>query len=204
MDFMNRGSLTQQPQRMAAPAPAEHAEHAPSRKRGKEDMLTLGSRIGTNAILFIVALLVAAVVWFIYTSSPASQGKYVDASKLQAVFLNTGQVYFGNIKAFNKDYVVLGNVYYLQSSSTSASSSSNSNQNVSLVKLGCELHRPYDTMVINTTQVTFWENLKADGQVAKAVAQFVQQNPNGQKCSETPASNSSSNNLQSQASNKQQ
>jgi hypothetical protein len=38
-------------------------------------------------------------------------------------------------------------------------------------------------MVINQSQVIFWENLKADGQVAKAVAQFQKQNPNGQDCS---------------------
>lgn len=202
MDFMNRASLSQQPQRAAAPEPAEPRASEHGRRHPKEDALTLGSRIGTNAILFIVALLVAAVVWFIYSSAPASQSKYVDGSKLQAVFLNTGQVYFGNVKALNKDYLVLSNVYYLQSSSNSTSSSSSSNQNVSLVKLGCELHRPYDTMVVNTAEVTFWENLKADGQVAKAVAQFEQQNPQGQKCSDTPASSNSSN-LQNQSSNKQ-
>src|SRR6185312_12815956 len=98
----------------------------------------------------------------------ASQSKYVDGSKLQAVFLNTGQVYFGNVKSFNQDYLVLSNVYYLQSSSNGSSSSDTSNQNVSLVKLGCELHKPYDQMMVNTKEVTFWENLQADGQVAKA------------------------------------
>lgn len=204
MDFMSRTAATQQPQRMAAPEPAEPPrgpDHG-GRRHQKEDMLTLGSRIGTNAILFIVALLVASVVWFIYSSSPASQSRYVDTTKLQAVFLNTGQVYFGNVKVLNKDYLVLSNVYYLQSSnSTGTASSSAANQNVSLVKLGCELHRPYDTMVVNSTQVTFWENLKADGQVAKAVDQFEKQNPSGQKCSDTPAASSSSN-LQNQASTK--
>jgi hypothetical protein len=96
---------------------------------------------------------------------------------------------------------VLSNVYYLQSSNSSNSSSSSaSNQNISLVKLGCELHRPYDTMVINSTQVTFWENLQADGQVAKAVAQFQQQNPDGQKCSTTSSNTNNSSNPQSQAS----
>jgi hypothetical protein len=53
------------------------------------------------------------------------------------------------------------------------------------VKLGCELHAPFDQMVINRDQVTFWENLQDDGQVAKAVATFKKENPNGQKCADT-------------------
>ncbi len=200
MDFMNRISSQPQPVRPAMPPetvePPKNSDRSGKRHAGKQDLLTMGSRIGTNVLLFVVALLVAAVVWFIYASSPASQAKYVDRSKLQAVFLNTGQVYFGNVQALNKDYLVLTNVYYLQSSSSSTSTTqSTQNQNVSLVKLGCELHMPYDRMVVNTTEITFWENLQSDGQVAKAVTQFQQQNPNGQKCS-TTTNSSSSNNLQ--------
>lgn len=199
MEFMGRTVPNQQqPARMPAPEPMEPPRTERGKHHEKLDLLTRGSRVATNALLFIVALLVAAVVWFIYSSSPASQSKYVDASKLQAVFLNTGQVYFGNVTSFNKDYLVLTNIYYLQSSNSSSSSSSSSNQNVSLVKLGCELHKPYDEMVVNTTEITFWENLQADGQVAKAVQQFEKQNPNGQTCSSS--SSPSSSNPQSQAS----
>jgi hypothetical protein len=193
MDFMGRTIPAQQPTaRMPAPEPAEPSR---GKRRDKYDWLTRGSRIGTNALLFIVALLIAAVVWLIYSAAPASQSKYVDSTKLQAVFLNTGQVYFGNVASFNKDYLVLTNVYYLQSS-TNGSSSSTSNQNVSLVKLGCELHKPYDQMVVNTTQVTFWENLQADGQVAKAVSDYNKQNPN-HTCTSTTSNPST--NLQNQS-----
>lgn len=180
----------------------------PTQKGGWEktrrDFLTLGDRIGTNALLFVLTLLVATVAWFIYASKPpAPERQYVDSSKLQAIFLNTGQVYFGSIKSLNNSYVVLSNIYYLQSSNSTSSNSSsanNNNQNLSLVKLGCELHAPYDQMVINANEVTFWENLQTNGQVAKAIDQFKQQNPNGQKCSSsaTNSSTSNSNNLQNQ------
>lgn len=196
MDFMGRTVPSQQPARMPAPEPVESPR---SKRRDKFDWLTRSSRVATNALLFIVALLVATVVWFIYSSSPASQSKYVDSSKLQAVFLNTGQVYFGNVKSFNQDYLVLGNVYYLQSSGGTGSNSSSSNQNVSLVKLGCELHKPFDEMVVNSKEVTFWENLQGDGQVAKAVSDYNKQNPN-HTCSTTSSQNSSSSNLQNQPS----
>lgn len=201
MDFMNRITPSQPQPMRSAPQPESvelpRHDHGDKRRGSKKDLLSFGMRISTNVLLIIVALLIAAVVWYIYASKPASQAKYVDSAKLQAVFLNTGQVYFGNVTSFNKDYLVLSNVYYLQSSnSNSSSSSSASNQNISLVKLGCELHMPYDSMVINTTQVTFWENLKSDGQVAKAVATFQKQNPNGQQCSNQGSSNNSASNLQ--------
>ena len=192
MDFMPRSTQNQAqsarpaspPQSVVLPTNTNKNEKKHEREHQK-DFFVLGSRIGTNLLLFIVALLVAAVVWLIYTTKPISEGKYLDPQKLQAVFLNTGQVYFGNIQTLNRSYVVLSNVFYLQTNNkTDATSSSASNSQVSLVKLGCELHMPYDRMIINSDQVTFWENLQDDGQVAKAVAQYDKQNPSGQKCSD--------------------
>lgn len=46
-------------------------------------------------------------------------------------------------------------------------------QRISLAKLGNELHGPEDKMFINSDQLLFWENLKDDGQVAKAISDFV-------------------------------
>ena len=138
----------------------------------------------TTTLLVVIVLLVLSLTGLIFTSKPETQGKFVDTKKLQAVFLNTGQVYFGHISSLNNQYFVLNNIYYLQTASTDTTKAASSN-NISLVKLGCELHRPSDTMIINRDQVTFWENLQSDGQVAKAVADFTTKNPNGQKCSDT-------------------
>jgi hypothetical protein len=131
----------------------------------------------------------------VLTSSPSTEDKYVNNKGLQAVFLNGGQVYFGNITTLNGKYLRLNNIYYLrvnqtvQPNQTNANNAANSND-VSLVKLGCELHGPDDQMIINREQVIFWENLKSDGQVAKAVAAFVQQNPKGQNCSQANSNSS--------------
>lgn len=151
-------------------------------------------------MLLAIAILVAALA-VLLASGPKPENKFVDNNKLQAVFLNTGQVYFGNIKSLNSKYFVVTNIYYLQTNNASGASASAStaNTNVTLVKLGCELHEPYDQMVINSDQVTFWENLQDNGQVAKAVATFQKQNPNGQKC--TDQSSSSSNTSGSSAQN---
>ncbi len=143
----------------------------------------------------VVVLLLVSIILVVGFSGQHNESNYVYSNKLQAVFLNTGQVYFGNIKTINPEFLVLQNIFYLQTNNQNGSSSSStSNQNVSLVKLGCELHAPYDQMVINMSQVTFWENLQSTGQVAKAVARYYQQYPHGQVCNNqnsTPAASSS-------------
>lgn len=160
-------------------------------------------RVLTVALAAVIAILIGAVIVLLFSSNNnvKAESKYVDTNKLQAIFLNTGQVYFGHIKSLNDKYFRVTDIYYLQtansnSSNSSSGSSSNAGSNVTLVKLGCELHEPYDQMVINSSQVTFWENLQDGGQVAKAVSTFQKQNPNGQKCvdqSSSASTNSGSN-----------
>jgi hypothetical protein len=105
--------------------------------------------------------------------------------------LNGGQVYFGKIQALNSKYLTMDNIYYLRvNQQVQPNQSTSSSQDISLAKLGCELHGPDDLMVINRDQVTFWENLKDDGQVVKAISEFVKNNPNGQTCSSTSNSTS--------------
>jgi hypothetical protein len=184
MDFSNRNAQAQ-------PAPAGHAAPV-STKRAKSDTDKV-TRIVFSAVSLLVAILLVFVAVTVYSSNKNTQSGFVDKSKLQAVFLNTGQVYFGKISTLNNKYFVVKDIYYLQTSSGAASTTAAAaNTSVSLVKLGCELHEPYDQMVINADQVTFWENLQDNGQVAKAVTTFTKQNPSGQKCSDQSASSANS------------
>lgn len=192
MDFSNRNVQSQ----VTNPGAQNAAGSNGGNKKNKVDK-GRWSRIGFVGIVAAVVILLSALIAAVAFSGGNSQAKYVDNSKLQAVFLNTGQVYFGNIKTLNNKYFVVSNIYYLQTSNANGSDSANSSNaktNVSLVKLGCELHEPFDQMVINSDQVTFWENLQDNGQVAKAVAAFEKQNPNGQKCADQSTSSSSTSN----------
>ena len=68
-------------------------------------------------------------------------------------------------------------IYYLQVQQTvqpkdSSAAAANNNQQVSLAKLGGELHGPEDVMYVSRQQVLFWENLKTDGKVAKAISDY--------------------------------
>lgn len=197
MEFSNRGTQppsTDVPQH-GAPA-AKHGSRLPKDEKLK--------RIGVVLAGTAVAILLVALIVLLATGNDKkSESSYVDSSKLQAVFLNTGQVYFGNIQSLNNDYLRLTNIYYLQTSNANGAEASNQNANVSLVKLGCELHEPLDQMIINSEQVTFWENLGDNGQVAKAVSQFEKDNPDGQKCADqsSSASTNSGNSAQNATTN---
>jgi len=187
MDFTNRGAQQSQA-RTGAPAgqPAAGGSH-PLKKIAETSTDPRWVRVITVALLFSLTALAVCVAILFYTGNP-SQAKYLNNKKFQAVFLNNGQVYFGSIKTITSKFFNLQNIYYLNSqsaqptSSGSKSSSSSQQNDFSLVKLGCELHGPYDQMVINADQVTFWENLQDSGQVVKAITQWQQQNPNGQQC----------------------
>lgn len=106
----------------------------------------------------------------------------VDSSEFQAVFLSSGQAYFGKLESVNDNYVKLTDVFYLNGNGNVQSDTS-SNTATSLVKLGCELHGPEDEMVISRDKVNFWENMKPSSHVAQAISTFEKQNPNGQRCS---------------------
>jgi len=182
MDFTNRGTSAQQPQHQNT-QPINNANTAsPSFSSKKRRQKTSFTKWFTFIFGALIVLLLLALVIVISFSEPKSESNYIYTNKLQAVFLNTGQVYFGNITNINPQFLTLTNIFYLQTNSSSSKTNSSSS-NVTLVKLGCELHAPYDLMVVNMSQVTFWENLKSSGQVAKAVAQYHKEYPHGQTCS---------------------
>lgn len=138
-------------------------------------------RIAHIILLFSITVLMVGVVLSLRQTNP-DEKQYVATDKYQAVFLENGQVYFGKIAALNSSFINLQNVFYLNSQDGNAEQKTETNNQFTLIKLGCELHGPYDRMIVNRDQVTFWENLKDDGQVVKTINEWIKQNPNGQKC----------------------
>ena len=114
------------------------------------------------SFLSLIIIGVVAVGGGYYYKSSGYVGDY------QAIFLANGQVYFGKAskKLFDSG-VNLSDVFYIQ-----VNNGANGEQNLQLVKLGNELHGPYDEMHINKDQVLFIEDLKSDSQVVKAIIEF--------------------------------
>ncbi len=189
MDWMNRNDRPNQPINQGVNHANATAGPASHNKRPKSSGPI---KMASIALLFSVSfLLLALLLYTVFSGRTSNEGKYVDTHKYQAVFLNGGQVYFGHIKTLSSKYLRIDNIYYLRVNQQVQPNQTNTQtaNDVSLVKLGCELHGPDDEMVVNRDQIIFWENLKTDGQVAKAIAQFIQTNPNGQNCTTTaPAS----------------
>lgn len=186
MEFTSRGDS-----RPSAPQPAPRAA-APGRRK-HIDWAARTVRLELFIVLVGSALLLAAVAAYLgFSSTPiTSEAKQIDTSKYQAVFLNGGATsgsvayttYFGRVTKLNSSYMVLKDVYYLTTANTTDQNAAASPQ---LTKLGCQqLHSPVDTMVINRSQVAFWENLQDSGKVVQAIKQFKTQNPNGPDCSAT-------------------
>jgi hypothetical protein len=178
-------------QRSGRPAPANSDGPAQTSSPKKSKGVRKYSNVKIISVVLLysltVLLIAVAIYAFVIGGKSNDQSKYISKGNYQAVFLNGGQVYFGQIVDANSKYMVMNDIYYLRVNQQVQPGQQASQNDISLVKLGCELHGPQDQMVINQEQVVFWENLKSDGQVAKAVAQFKQQNPNGLKCDQPAA-----------------
>lgn len=132
-----------------------------------------GSKKTALVVVGVVVLLVLAVVgWMLWGKMAGGSSAEIKGDRYQALFLTNGQVYFGKLANVDDKYVKLTDIYYLQvQQQVQPDQNKNSNQQpqVSLAKLGSELHGPEDTMMVNRDQVLFWENLKNDGKVVEAI-----------------------------------
>lgn len=200
MDFNNRGVRGQTvgnqiDQSNSGPVNS----NGPSKRTGRFSKNSMPwnrlGKIGNMSFLLLLTIIVAGAIFSLVNfNGTSNESRFVDNGKYQAVFLNGGQVYFGKISELNSKFIRVYSVYYLRvNQQVQPNAATSQNNDISLVKLGCELHGPQDEMVINREQIIFWENLKDDGQVAKAVEQYKQQYPNGQNCSDQAASGQQSN-----------
>jgi len=148
-------------------------------------------RTTLSAGLTIIIIVLAFGIYWAYTvhrggtlfsSNSVIKDSGSNISDYSAVFLTNGQVYFGKIYGRTDTQIDLRNIYYLQvnqqvqpdpSAKATPTPSASESPQVSLVKLGNELHGPNDRMIINMTQVLFTESLKSDSKVVTAIQNFT-------------------------------
>lgn len=93
----------------------------------------------------------------------------------QAVFLSNNMVYFGKVSSITSEYIKMTDIFYLQVNQQQGdqkAQAADQQSQLSLAKLGNELHGPEDAMFINRNEVLFWENLKPDGKVVQAIKNY--------------------------------
>ena len=183
MDFR---SANAQPQLGQQPTPVSNPGSPVKSKRDTGGSTTKWLRGGAIILLFSMTILAVAVIGIIAaTKNTADQSKLVNTKNYQAVFLTNGQVYFGSITGLTPSYIQLQDIFYLtQNTTTDSKGNTTTDGNYTLVKLGCQqIHDPFDQMIIERGQVSFWENLQDSGKVVTSIKQFIQQNPKGPDCS---------------------
>lgn len=150
-----------------------HSTAVPAREGGSMGIMRDDGKkkwmIVAIAAVVVVVLGLGLMIWKHLGSSDG-----IKKSQYQAVFLTNGQVYFCKLSQVNERYIHCADVYYLQvqqSSTVQPADNKTTGQTpqVSLAKLGNELHGPENEMAINRDQVLFWENLKDNGKVVEAI-----------------------------------
>ena len=129
--------------------------------------------------LLLIVLIVVAVLYVfpMLGITGGASTKSLSKGDWQAMFLDNGQVYFGKVEGELSDPVLLKDIYYLQviqplQQTEVGQAPAPSQPQLSLVKLGNELHGPMDEMRINREHILFVEDLKADSKVVDAINQY--------------------------------
>jgi hypothetical protein len=87
----------------------------------------------------------------------------------KAVFLTSGQVYYGKLTQNQGQFYKLQDVYYIRVNQQQQEDKSKA-PDLTLIKLGNEIHGPEDAIYLNRDHILYIEDLKEDGQVVKAIA----------------------------------
>lgn len=144
----------------------------------------------------VILLVIVGAVLFRDKLFPSQDGEKTGTqaeetlSGYQAVFLTNGQVYFGKLSDVSATYATLNDIYYLQVTQPPLQGSQpegaqQAQPQLSLVKLGQELHGPVDEMKINREQILFFEDIKEDGRVMQAIREY-QKNPPAEQSGAAP------------------
>lgn len=137
----------------------------------------------------LLLLIVVFVVVYLLTGMKQEGSGAVSYEKgdWQAVFLDNGQVYFGKVDNDMSDPVIVKEIYYLQvvqplqQVEEGQTPAQPQQPQLSLVKLGNELHGPTDAMRLNRAHVLFVEDLKPESRVVEAITNYKSQQSGGEK-----------------------
>jgi hypothetical protein len=112
--------------------------------------------------IVVVAVLFGAALIFLKNQP--------NSNSYKAIFLSNGQVYFGKISERGWQTVTMNEVYYFQLKNTTTSAVAG--DDLSLIKLGNELHGPEDSLEINWDHILFIESLRRDSRIVGAIEKY--------------------------------
>lgn len=131
------------------------------------------------ALIIVIAAAITTAIFFDnnYHLTSASQESLRNRSKIQTVFLNNGQVYFGRLSKFGFNQWRLENAHYLRTEEMPAAANAEegspaattTTRQTTLMKVSQDLHSPENTIYIPNNNILFWQNLQPNSAIAKAI-----------------------------------
>ena len=148
-----------------------------------------GGKKGLASLIIILAIVIIAVFIVVlglrYLPGVVNPIAKVSSSQWQGVFLTNGQVYFGKVKSVSGKTLLLEEIYYLQvvekplqRTQEGGETAGQTQQELTLIKLGNEIHGPTDAMTINRDHVLLTVKLKDDSRVVQAIKQYLEDQKN--------------------------
>lgn len=115
----------------------------------------------------ITGLMVMIVFLFAFMGCTRSDQKIKIDTEFKAVFLDNGQVFFGKIEEVGPSYVILKDVFYVQSQVIQQDKDKKEVKSI-LIKRGSEWHGP-DLMYITTRHIVVIEPVGPNSRVAQLI-----------------------------------
>lgn len=140
---------------------------------------SMSRRSSSNNMMMpiVIAVIVVAILGVGYWAM--TQGWFMKNNQggIKAVFLENGQVYFGKITRETSQEVQLTDVFYIQVQDQVQPATTEGGQPTTisvptLTKRGDELHQPYGNLRLNRQHIVAIENVGAESQVAKQMAEL--------------------------------
>ena len=144
-------------------------------EKPEESRISSKKKKNLRPILILVIVVILVVAGGFLVTRLVESGR-IRGNDYQAVFLINGQVYFGQVDKETKNEVVLHDIYYLRATEPlqqGEQTAGAGGSELSLIKLGNELHGPKDEMRIVRNNVLFIEDLKEDSKVTVAIEEYI-------------------------------
>lgn len=118
-----------------------------------------------------IATAIAGVVLYTHRND-----QRIAHDRYQVVYLTSGQIYFGKLQNTSGQYLSLKDVYTIDSQAPSSNDATGSVATPNkILKVSQQVYGPDDSMAIRSDQVQFWQNLRSDSKVSKAIASSPEQ-----------------------------
>ncbi|MBI3588830.1 MAG: hypothetical protein HY093_00230 [Candidatus Liptonbacteria bacterium] len=122
-------------------------------------------------LVTVMVLLLAIVIWLFLKVSDTGSTVASPASPYSAVYLSTGEIYFGKLSWFPRPK--LSNVWFLQRSSGGANQ-----PGLNLLPFKSVIWGPESELYLNSKDIVFWTKIRADSQIIPLMNQgSVNPNP---------------------------